>query len=92
MFEILYPPLAKIINEGRIGVCGQRVSKNEVALIYIMYGYAGGEQNNLAASRTNDIVENMELQAPGPMLLVGDYNATTNKINALESKRVPSLI
>ena len=88
MPEVLYPPLAKIINEGRIGLYGQRVSKDEVALIYLLYGYTGGEQNNMAASRTNDIVEmvlrDMELQAPGPKLLVGDYNATTNRINALK--------
>ena len=48
-------------------------------LIYDVYGWTNGAHNKSAAERTDDhlsaIIEDIRLQPPGPVMVLGDFNA-----------------
>ena len=70
----------------RVQLYGFVLCGRTTCLVYI-YGFTGGETNKEAANRTNDIIklilEDAKQQPRGPMLIVGDLNASTSKITNL---------
>ena len=74
--------------EGRVQLFGMCLNKHDVALVYVPYGYTGGEQNILARTRTNElctfILQDMEEQVEGPKFIMGDLNATTLNLASIQ--------
>lgn len=70
---------ADAVKPGRL-LAHQWELHNAVLQVGNMYGWTGGIKGSNAANRTNDllaiVVNEFNLQGPGPKMLVGDLNGT----------------
>ena len=79
---ILPKPLGQMLKAingaGRVQLYAIQVNKQVTLLVYNLYGWTNGNTCREAAARTNSLIqailEDMALQPPGPMLVLGDIN------------------
>ena len=79
--------LDKIRGKGRMELYGIQLQNKGVALVYSLYGWTTGETNNITAQRTNDLIQiilqDMNAKPRGPKFILGDFNATPDRLHAL---------
>ena len=77
----------EINGKGRVQLYGIMLCDQTMCLVYNVYGYTGADERSENAARTNDIFkiifEDIKEQPHGPVLIVGDVNASTRKISKL---------
>ena len=73
---------------GRVGLYTIQLSQDLFVMVYICYGYIGGTTDKNACNQINEylqcICDDMQLQPPGPKLIVGDLNASIEKLWVLK--------
>eukprot|EP00973_Karenia_brevis_P024824 3420373-Karenia_brevis.AAC.1 len=81
--------LASCMNNGRIQLLGLVLPNGSICYVVNIYGWTGGLEGNVAAMRTNDLLDavahEFHLLPPGPRMIVGDLNADTSHIPVLHS-------
>ena len=72
------PNLRTINGAGRVQLYAIQVSRQATVLVYNLYGWTNGNTCKEASDRTNSlfqaILEDIALQPPGPVLVMGDIN------------------
>ena len=81
--------LKELLNKGRCDLFAIEISKGNFCLVYVVYGHTNGDGCQEAAARTCNICEtclrDAELQDSGPVLLVGDLNASIGNIPSVKN-------
>ena len=82
------PELQQALDEGRCGLYASGTAKNNFVLTYVVYGWPNGECDDLAASRTDDLLclisVDMAMHDEGPKIVVGDLNGPINRFPAFD--------
>jgi len=81
--------MTSLLNKGRVGLYAIEVSRANFVLCYVLYGHPNAEKDDQAASRTCDmlniVMQDAELQDPGPKLIVGDINGPIHRFPSLDN-------
>ena len=82
------PHFSQIVGEGRADICCFEVSKNNFVVVYIIYGATNGDKSDEAAALTDALIScaisDAKLQPAGPKMIVGDFNATVDRLPSLK--------
>ena len=83
------PKLQSLIHNGRIGLYGCDIGGCQHAIVFVVYGWTGGHQDDWAANRTDGLIEcildEVQFRPPTqPILLVGDLNCTPDRLPHLQ--------
>jgi hypothetical protein len=81
----------KLINgKGRVQLYAIELARDVYVLIYNIYGWTNAAKIKSAAQRTDDIIatiiEDMEMQPPGPAFILGDLNGDINNFETLKQE------
>ena len=76
--------LRSLLDSGRVGMFGVDIGHTGQAIIFVVYGWTGGETNTKVAARTDDICSAIlaeQLLYPGvPMCIAGDINCLPSSL------------
>ena len=82
--------MASINGKGRAQLYSFELNKGVYILIYNVYGWPNAATCKEARARSSDlldtILEDMHLQPPGPMLILGDFNGNLHNFSGISTE------